>query len=197
MAKREYYRLTGSRRRPGIAVIAISRYSLWLGSDHLLCIETNGYTETYKRFYFRDIQAIIMRRTSVLTTSSILLAALAAALILIGIIEGETSVIITFCVIAFVTCLIPLLINFLLGPTCTCQIRTAVQTEDLPIRRVGKARKILKRIQPMIAEAQGQIAPEEVQAQMQALASVPPGGASAPAARYFVDDPNLPPRVLS
>ena len=180
-------------------MITISRYSLWLGPDHLLCIETNGYTETYKRFYFRDIQAIITRRTSDRMVGSIILSAVAAGLILIGFLVGETSAIITFGVIAFVTCLIPLWINLLLGPTCTCQIRTAVQTESLPIRRIGKLRKILKRIQPMIAEAQGQITPEEVLAQMQALDGVPRGGISAPdsGGRYVIDDPGLPPRILS
>lgn len=198
MAEREYYRLTRAPFRVGgVWRFAIAQYTLWLGRDHLLRIESTGYSETYKRFYFRDIQAIITRRTSAQMVTNIILAALAAALILIGIIEGEVSVIITFCVIAFVTCLIPLIINLLLGATCTCQIRTAVQTESLPIRRVGKARKIRNRIRPMIAEAQGQITPEEVLAQMQALATAPPGGASAPTARYFVDDPNLPPRVLS
>jgi hypothetical protein len=200
MAEREYYRLTWARRRPGIAVVAISSYSLWLGRDHLLLIESNGYTETYKRFYFRDIQAIIVRRTSARMIISIVLGALAAALIVIGLLTGETGGIVAFCVIAFVTCLIPLLINLLLGPTCTCQLRTAVQTEDLPIRRLGKARKILQRIRPMIAEAQGQITPEEVQAQMQALAAGSPMAAAAtpqPGAVYIADDPNAPPRIIS
>lgn len=199
MAKREYYRLTWSRRRPGIAVITISRYSLWLGSDHLLCIETNGYTETYKRFYFRDIQAIITRRTSDRMVAGIVCSVLGALFILIGILTDDTAGLITFCLIAFGTCLIPLLINLLLGPTCTCQIRTAVQTESLPIRRVGKLRKILKRIQPMIAEAQGQITPEDVLAQMQALDGAPRSGISTPdsGGRYVIDEPGLPPRILS
>jgi hypothetical protein len=200
MAKREYYRLTRARRRAGIAVVAISSYSLWLGPDHLLLIESNGYTETYKRFYFRDIQAIIVRQTSRQRTTSIILGALAAALIGIGLIAGGISVIITYSVIAFLTCLIPLLINVLLGPTCTCQIRTAVQTEDLPVRRMGKARKILQRIRPLIAEAQGQITAEEVDAQMRVVANAPPVMAAtspSPGATYVVDDLNAPPRIIS
>jgi hypothetical protein len=36
----------------------MSHPSLWLGEDHLLCVDSNGYAETYKRFYFRDVQAI-------------------------------------------------------------------------------------------------------------------------------------------
>src|SRR5882724_2221817 len=34
--------------------------SLWLGPDHLLVVEIAGITEKYRRFYFRDIQAVIV-----------------------------------------------------------------------------------------------------------------------------------------
>jgi hypothetical protein len=78
-----------------------------------------------------------------------------------------------------------------------CQIRTAVQIEDLPIRRLGKARKILERIRPLIAEAQGQLTPEEIQSQMQALAASPPAGATSPVAGYVAEEVNAPPRIIS
>jgi hypothetical protein len=200
MAEREYHRLTRARRRAGVAVITVSQYSLWLGRDHLLLAESNGYSESYKRFYFRDIQAIIVHRTSARRTIGIIFGAVAAVLITIGLLIGETSAMITFGVIALVTCGLPLWINLLLGPTCQCQVRTAVQTEDLPIRRVRKARKILQRIRPLIAEAQGQITPEEVQAQMQVLANTPPfmtNASTSADAGYIADDPNAPPRMVS
>jgi hypothetical protein len=198
MAEQEYHRLTRARRRPGIAVVTVSQFSLWLGRDHLLLIESNGYTENYKRFYFRDIQAIMVRRTDARRTISIVLGILAGLLMLIGVLTNNTIGIITFSAIALVTCLIPLWINLLLGPTCMCELRTAVQTEDLPIRRVGKARKILQRIRPLIAEAQGQITPEEVEAQMRVLAATPPMPATAPtpSAGYVADDINAPPRIV-
>jgi hypothetical protein len=197
MPEREYHRLTRSRRRQGIAIITVARASLWLGSDHLLCIETNGYV-----FYFRDIQAIITRRNSTRRTANIVLAVLGALFLLIGFLAGETAVLATFCVLTFLLCLVPMLINSIAGPTCTCQIRTAVQTEDLPIGRVRQVWKILERIRPLIATAQGQLVAEEIPAQMQALmASVAAGApvASPPveAARYVVDDLNAPPRIIS
>ena len=37
---------------------------LYLGPDHLLQTASTGYSETYKRFYFRDIQAIVIRKTN-------------------------------------------------------------------------------------------------------------------------------------
>src|SRR5436305_13755595 len=63
MPEKEYQRLTRARPRSRFAVVSSGNSSLWLGKDHLLCIDTNGYTETYKRFYFRDIQALVIRKT--------------------------------------------------------------------------------------------------------------------------------------
>ena len=63
MADSEYIRLARARMKSGFQVATSNRSSLWLGKDHLLCVETTGYTETYKRFFFRDIQVLTLRRT--------------------------------------------------------------------------------------------------------------------------------------
>src|SRR4029078_13353826 len=63
MPEKEYKRLTRALPRAKFAVVSSGNSSLWLGKDHLLCIDTNGYTENYKRFYFRDIQAFVIRKT--------------------------------------------------------------------------------------------------------------------------------------
>lgn len=201
MAEKEYQRLTWSRRRPGVAVITIARASLWLGKDHLLYVETNGYSESYKRFYFRDIQAITLCRTSVRTVASVALCAGGALLLLIGLAIQDTGALITFGILATVLCVIPLIINLALGPSCKGQIRTAVQTEDLPITRVRGAHKILARIRPLIAAVQGQLASEEISqrmVQLSAAASAPAPAAplAAAAAPQVVDDPNAPPRIV-
>ena len=39
-------------------------HSLWLAEDHLLVVESTGYSEEYTRYYLKDIQAIISRRSS-------------------------------------------------------------------------------------------------------------------------------------
>jgi hypothetical protein len=150
---------------------------------------------------------------------------------------------------------VPLLINNLRGPTCACTLRTAVQTEELPsLCRLPKTRRILNLLRPLIAQAQGQLAPEEIPARLQkgktaAAATAPleptpadggqagvplssgaatsplpttldssessphtdapaPEDGRTPAAqpnsgpgeakvRYVVDDPNLPPKIIS
>jgi hypothetical protein len=64
------------------------------------------------------------------------------------------------------------LVNLLLGATCKCYLRTAVQIEELPsVRRIRQAQKIVSKIRPLIAAAQGgeltpQIIAEKVRGQI-------------------------------
>ena len=39
-------------------------YSIWQGADHLITAETTMASEEYRRFYYRDIQAIVIRKTA-------------------------------------------------------------------------------------------------------------------------------------
>ena len=63
-------------------------------------------------------------------------------------------------------------VNLALGPACACQLRTAVQLEDLPsMVRLRRARKILDRLRPLITAAQGEIRPNSVVGQIPILSS--------------------------
>jgi hypothetical protein len=158
--EKEYRRLPGRGvRRQGIATAARAR--LWLGRDHLLSVAAQWFSEDYKRFYFRDIQAIIIRKTNVGRNINAVLGILAClTLILAAITSDAASVfwwIITGAFAAF------LLGNALMGPTCVCHLQTAVQTEELPtLRRLGRVRKVLARLRPLIAAAQGELTREEI-----------------------------------
>jgi len=205
MAEEQYQRLTWAhRRQAGFIAVTYARSSLWLGKDHLLCIDSNGFSETYKRFYFQDIQAVTIRMTRrrmfwnwVLGVPAILFVAgwgYAAAVSRFAGWEEIIPWVVLTLIVAF-----PLLINNLRGPTCACQLRTAVQTEELPsLCRIRKTRKILDRLRPLIAQAQGQLAPEEIPARMQEWAAATATASATPAANvgYVVDDPNLPPRIV-
>jgi hypothetical protein len=175
MADIQYQRLTSDRLSQKFTVAATTRTSLWLGEDHLLLVCTSGFTETYKRFYFRDIQAITVAGTSRYRILNAALGAL-SAICLAGVIACSVTKpnipgLITWAIFAVVF-LVPLLLNIILGPTCTCQIRTAVQTEDLPsLSRLRKTRKVLDRIRPLVEAVQGRMAAEEVSARMHAAAS--------------------------
>ena len=55
-----------------------------------------------------------------------------------------------------------LISNVILGPTCVCYIRTAVQTERLgSVTRIPAARRLLKRIRPLIEGVQGSLSQQE------------------------------------
>src|SRR5215469_16684926 len=88
MPEVEYRRLTRARNRSLIAMVSTSRTSLWLGKDHLLPIDTSGYTESYKRFHFRDIQALVLCRTDAWLYRALALAALASFFGLLPLLGG-------------------------------------------------------------------------------------------------------------
>src|SRR5881394_2305292 len=46
------------RKIRGTGAGAFEYATLYAGPDHLLQVTSSGYSETYRRFYFRDIQSI-------------------------------------------------------------------------------------------------------------------------------------------
>lgn len=183
MARREteYRRLPGrgSKTRHFFSfATSPARSRLWLGKDHLLSVESQGYSEEYRHFYFGDIQAVITRRTARGAIWNIILGIFAAAgiagTLLLFVYEIDQAATI-MCGI-FAGCMIlALLINILRGPTCVCHIRTAVQQDELgSLSRFKTARRAINIIRPHIEEAQGHLTPEELE---QAIATFSPSRA--------------------
>ncbi len=173
---KEYQRLPGRGARAGLAIY--SRTSLWLGSDHLLAANWQGYSEEYKRFYYRDIQAVTLRRTyRASVISLVLLLVIIGISVLAAFVERESPgawIGFSFPIGFFVLLLIA---NVVRGPSCRAQLRTAVHTEDLPsLNRVRVARKVLARLQPFLVAAQGEVTPAMIAA---GLPAVPPALQSA------------------
>ena len=161
---KDYHRLPGrGLRKQGFLSFSVagSRARLWLGKDHLLMVESQFYREDYRRFYFRDIQAFVLRRTNQGRFISITLAVLVLLFgsISVGSAGGVEPYFFWIVTAGFA---LFLLWNTLLGPTCECHLRTAVQMEELPsLRRLRRARRVLDRLRPLIIAAQGQL-PEGV-----------------------------------
>jgi len=171
MANPAYKRLTRERvpRQFTFSAVSTARSSLWLGDDHLLLVDRNGFTETYKRFYFRDIQAFIIRATKTRKVWNWILGTIAVLILLFGLFAsgGDKAGVIVTLVIAATICGIPLFFNNLFGTTCACQIRTAVQTEEMPsLCRLPQTRKVFDKIRPLIAAAQGQLSAEEASSKL-------------------------------
>lgn len=135
---------------------------LWLGDDHLLVVDSDGYTEDYKRFYLKDIQGITIRRTVegkfinfVLVLPTILFLVLAAS-------NRDMAPGLFFVAAVFGFFLI---INVVRGATCEAQLFTAIQSEKLvSLNRLKTAQKVLHTLEPLIMAAQGELKPEEMQA---------------------------------
>ena len=194
MAEKEYQRLTRARPRSQFAVVSSGNSSLWLGKDHVLCIDTTGYNESYKRFYFRGIQAFLIRKTARHKWVALVLAVLTLAFSLPAALSSEPTIKYIFGGIAGMF-FMAFVINLALGPACYCHIRTAVQQEQLPsLNRLRRARKVLDRVRPHIAAAQGELKPEEIPLRYQQIATgaTPSATMVIPAA---IDDPNAPPRI--
>jgi hypothetical protein len=100
--------------------------------------------------------------------------------------------IVFFAFLGFIFAL-PLLINNILGPSCVCHLRTAVQIEELPpLNRLRRARKALNRLRPFMVAAQGGLPPEEISARMRAAVASPDSVAPRPT---VADNPDAPPVI--
>jgi hypothetical protein len=134
--------------------------SLWLAADHLLVVEDAGYVEKYRRFYFKDIQALIVQQTSLRMWWNLGLGVcIAACLVILLLIASDSSsqavVLISVGSVFALIFGVPLLINILRGPTCSVSVRTAVQTQKIPnLVRRNKADKLLEILKPVITAAQ-------------------------------------------
>jgi hypothetical protein len=145
-AEKEYKKLPGRGTRfEGARLIAGTRRAcrLWVGKDHVLMILSSYFTEEFKRFYFRDIQAITIRKTNSARNLSIVLAIIATPFG-VGAIFVRDPVGIGFLIGAFVLFAGSAIVNLLLGPRCVVEIKTAVQTEELSsLQRLRVARKTI------------------------------------------------------
>lgn len=158
-----YKRVPGSGlRSSGPVSMTAIRCSLWMASDHLLCVDRQLANEQYKRFYYRDIQAILIRPTNRTRNYNIAFALVIAAFMLAGLAIGGGGIVF-FGLLALVAAVI-MIVNSAKGPCCSCHLRTAVQTEELPsLSRLYNAEKAVALLRPLIEQAQGTLKPEDVQ----------------------------------
>jgi hypothetical protein len=162
----KYRRLPGKKRSFG------HWRTLWMGEDHLLAVDSNGYSEDYVRYHYKDIMAVITRRTAGMWVGNgILATALGVCLLVLftSLGDGATPWAVTMTVFSALL-LAGILVNTLRGPTCRCHILMPLGIRELPtLRRIKTVRKTLDRLRPFIGERQGTIVPDYTFAR-----SVPP-----------------------
>jgi|GEM_PF-635702 len=161
--KKEYTKLPGSGTSS--EGMASTRYYLWLGADHLLSVIREGYYEQYKRFYFKDIQAIILRKTLTGRIVNYVLGAFLLvflALLTAGITNNWDEIGIWMLAWMAGFFLIFLLLNWFKGPTCQCFLRTAVQVDRLySLNRLPVAMRTIRLIAATVEATQGKLSQEE------------------------------------
>ncbi len=148
----EYRLLAKGDRRAG---------HLWQGPDHLLCVETAafliGFSESYKRIDYKNIQAISYARTRTGMWMSIVMIVMLLLLGwgIVGQINDASGASVVLSVIA-APVLLALIVHLISGPTCICKLQTAVQFLHLkPIKRMKKAVKFAAEISPLCQAHQG------------------------------------------
>jgi len=151
------------RRLPGVKRNPFRKATLWIASDHILSVNSFRFTDEYRRYYLKDIQAIILRQTSGSTAVSKAISAVAMLGLLAIVITRRQSLALA---IPATLLLAGFIILRSLGPTCACHVITAVSRDKLPsLYRLRTAEKTLRIIQPLIEEAQK----EEVRQEHDAL----------------------------
>jgi len=172
---RIYEPLTGKRR-------SIGGYTqLSKGPDHLLLVSSSRFTETYQRFSFADIQAIVITDGPDRTVPQILalLASIAwgSAAFAVNLQFGKWFFAITG--LMFVVLAIR---DIARGPRCRCFLHTAVSRWPLPpVSRQRTARKFVGVIVPAIEAVQGTLPAEQFAGLLVSDgAASAPGGASPP-----------------
>ena len=148
-AEEKYRRLAGRRR--GV----ISGSSLWMGSDHILLVKTSWFREEYKRFYLRDIQAIVVAPGARFYIS-VTMALVALCWLFSGFFMAVLPTSVSIGWIVFTTAMLAAWLGVSIAAGCRCRLYTAVSKDDLPsIFRTWTARKFLRQVQPRIAQVQG------------------------------------------
>ena len=125
-----YQKIPGIGTGRGSFQIA-SRSRVYAAPDHLLVVQSTGYTEEYKRLFFRDILYIDVRKTNSQVIGAVVSAILTLLLALLYFAKIPAIAVTLFCA----PFLVWFIINLFRGPTCVCYISTNVQTLKLPAPR--------------------------------------------------------------
>lgn len=129
--------------------------SLYAAADHLLLRVSSGFVETYRRFYFVDIEAITVRTTVRGIVWNVVLGLGLCASVGVMPMNPGPHVVSGFFAVIFTLLLI---LNIALGKTCATQLQTRVQKRALPLRRLRKALRVVAQLSGKIEMAQAEIA---------------------------------------
>ncbi len=155
---------------------------VWLAQDHVLVLRSSRIKETYRRFLFADIQAIVITQGPDVSVPR----GLFGVLILIGLLWAITATSIAGKVFLGLVTVIAaglLIRDVMRGPRCRCVLQTAVSREQVDaLSRTREARRFVEQVTPLIEQAQQQIVPQERDSTASSETSPMPDAAAQPPA---------------
>jgi len=179
MPSAPYKRLPGRKRHFLFGHVS---HALWMGDDHLLWLQGSFFSESYKRFHYRDIQALVIQpdrrwKMQGLFTGLFTLAALGLTFHW-GKTELEKVVILWLFAWPFP---LSFLVNLVKGPTCRAHLRTAIHAQKLPsLQRLRTASKAVEILKARIRQEQGILAEERWRALAEKARARPAGAKAFP-----------------
>ena len=140
-----YHQLTGKRR------VYHTFTQLFLGPDHLLLMHSSRFEERYQRFFYKDIQALVVTALPNRTWMQVSLGVLSAALFLVA---ATLISIAGWRVVLGMVAVIPALValvDYFRGQRCRMILKTPVSNETLPaVSRMSTAALVISRLKPAI-----------------------------------------------
>ncbi len=117
------------------------RSRLYAHEDHLLVVQSTGYSEDYKRLFYRDIRYVVMQKTY----GQEVQAMISGGLVLVTLLLALTPMPWWIPALLCVPCLIWFVMNWLGGSAGKCYANTAIQTIELPApRRLNQLPKLIE-----------------------------------------------------
>lgn len=161
------YRTLPGKARRRMGIFDGTRGRLFLGKDHVLHVQSGQYSESSRRFYLKDIQALTLRpsRERGWATAGLLVLTLLLFLpAILAVFLEDDGARLPLMVLGFVLAAIPavfLVFNFTLGPRCHFCLHTAAHVEELYGQsRLKTAHEVSAILAAAIRAAQQPVAPE-------------------------------------
>ncbi len=131
------------------------RHRLYQATDHLLLVQSTGYTEEYRRIFYRDIRYVVIRRNQRYLWTSALMAAILLIIFSLRLLSAPWLGLALF----GVPFALILIVNLIRGPSCSCYLATQVQTIAVPTpQRLRKVPLLLDFLKTKVPSPPGETA---------------------------------------
>lgn len=147
---------------PGTHWSSLAATTAYVGEDHVLIVRRSLFAERYRRFYFRDIQAVIVRESPLAWILGALIGLIVGVLVLLHLDGGGMGVLLAA---GGLTAM--LLLHLAGGRACQCHIQTEMNRQRIPtVGRTRVAERFLAVLRQHITAAEGELSPEQVRRQV-------------------------------